>query len=112
MCAKVYNERTDVVRPTQGWFMDFMADELFNGRRIRLLTIVDNFIRISFFVGVGFGYRGSDVTVALDTAVKRYGVPERIQSNNCPERVFRRKPSLDSDPFRHLPGEPIRRWII
>ena len=27
----------------ESWSMDFMADELFNGRRIRLLTLVDNF---------------------------------------------------------------------
>ena len=29
----------------QTWSMDFVADSLFNGRRIRALTIVDNFSR-------------------------------------------------------------------
>lgn len=29
----------------QCWSMDFVADNLFNGRRIRALTVVDNFSR-------------------------------------------------------------------
>ena len=32
------------------WSMDFMSDKLFDGRRIRLLTIVDNFSRESLVV--------------------------------------------------------------
>ena len=32
------------------WSMDFMSDELFDGRRIRLLTIVDNFTRESLAI--------------------------------------------------------------
>ena len=40
--------RTRVGRPAAEqindcWAMDFMADELFDGRRIRVLTIVDHF---------------------------------------------------------------------
>ena len=32
------------------WAMDFMSDELFDGRRIRLLRIVDHFSRESIAV--------------------------------------------------------------
>ena len=49
---------TDAIRPNQCWSMEFMADELFDGRRLRLLTIVDNFSRVSPFIGVGFSYKG------------------------------------------------------
>jgi putative transposase len=35
------------------WSMDFMSDELFDGRRIRLLTIVDNHTREGLAVHVG-----------------------------------------------------------
>ena len=33
--------RTQASRPDERWAMDFMSDELFDGRRIRMLTIVD-----------------------------------------------------------------------
>ena len=52
--AKLREDRTDAIRPHQCWSMDFMADQLFDGRRLRLLTIVDNVSRVSPFIGVGF----------------------------------------------------------
>jgi putative transposase len=36
--AKLRDDRTAATRPNQCWSMDFMADELFDGRRLRLLT--------------------------------------------------------------------------
>jgi len=67
--------------------MDFMADQLFDGRRIRVLTIVDNFSRVSPLIGVDLRYKGCDVVEALSRAVKRYGLPERIQVDNGPEFI-------------------------
>lgn len=85
--AKLRDDRTDAIRPNQCWSMDFMADELFDGRRLRLLTIVDNFSRVSPFIGVGFRYRGYDVVTALNLAVAQYGVPECIRVDNGPEFI-------------------------
>ena len=59
--AKLRDDRTDTTKPNQCWSMDFMAAELFDGRRLRLLTIVDNFSRVSPFIGTGFSYKGYDV---------------------------------------------------
>jgi len=87
VCAKLREERTDAIRPNQCWSMDFMADELFDGKRLRLLTIVDNFSRVSPFIGVGFRYKGYDVVSALNLAVAQYGVPERIRVDNGPEFI-------------------------
>jgi putative transposase len=67
--------------------MDFMANELFDGRSLRLLTIVDNFSRVSPFIRVGFSYKGSDVVTALNLAVAHYGVPEHIRMDNGPEFI-------------------------
>ena len=33
--------------PNECWSMDFVSDQLFDGRRIRILTIVDNFTKVS-----------------------------------------------------------------
>jgi transposase InsO family protein len=71
--AKLREGRTEATHPNQCWSMDFMADELFDGRRLRLLTIVDNVSRVSPFIGVGFRYRGYDVVTALNLAVASMG---------------------------------------
>ncbi len=64
--------------------MDFMADELFDGRRLRLLTIVDNFNRVSSFIGVGFSYKGYDVVAALNLAVAQFGVARAYPGGQRP----------------------------
>ena len=51
------------------WSMDFMSDHLFTGSKIRLLTIVDNYTKISPAIGVGSNYRGTDVVMTLEKAV-------------------------------------------
>lgn len=45
--------------------MDFVADNLFNGRRIRALTVVDNFSRECLAIEVGQGLRGEDVVAVM-----------------------------------------------
>ncbi len=44
----------------------FMSDQLFYGRRIRILTVVDAFSRLSPAIDVRQSYRSSDVVEALD----------------------------------------------
>lgn len=53
--------------------MDSIADQLLGGRRIRVLTIVDNYSRVSPFIGVGFAYKGYDVEEALRTGEAIWG---------------------------------------
>jgi len=48
------------------WAMDFMTDELIDGRRIRLLTIVDHFTRESIATDFGQRCRGKDVVTTLE----------------------------------------------
>lgn len=79
--------------------MDFMHDELFNGRRIRLLTVVDNFSRVSPMIGVRSAYRGADVVEDLKAAAKEYGIPKRIRVDNGPEFV-----SKELDVWAYLHG--------
>ena len=45
----------------ESWSMDLMSDELFDGRRIRLLTIVDNFTRESLAIKVAASIKGEAV---------------------------------------------------
>jgi len=67
--------------------MDFMSDELFDGRRIRLLTIVDNHTRESLAIHVGRRIRGCDVVEVLERIVKDHGTPQTIRVDNGPEFI-------------------------
>jgi len=44
--------RPEISSIDQCWTMDFVADNLFNGHRIRALTVVDNFSRESLTIHV------------------------------------------------------------
>ena len=65
--------------------MDFMTDELFDGRRIRLLTIVDLFTRESLAIAVEGRFRGQDVTEVLEEISTVRPLPKTIRVDNGPE---------------------------
>ena len=67
--------------------MDFLRDELFDGRRIRVLTIVDNFTRANPAIGVKARYQATEVVETLGGAVQEYGMPKRIRVGDGPEFV-------------------------
>ena len=64
-----------------------MADELFDGRRLKVLTIVDNSSRVSPGIKVGQNLKAVDVVAALEHAVHRFGKPNTIRVDNGPEFV-------------------------
>lgn len=56
--------RTPLPKPTEPnevWSMDFMADRLSDGGQFRLLTLVDNFSRVSPEIEVDFSLNGKRV---------------------------------------------------
>ena len=64
-----------------------MANQTFDGKKIRVLTIVDNLSRVSPAIGVRRRYTGYDVVRTLEWATKRYGTPRAIRVDNGPEFV-------------------------
>lgn len=82
-------ERPDVSSINECWSMDFVADALFNGRRIRALTVVDNFSRESLAITVDHRLRGDDVVAMLDLVKSIRGLPKRIQVDNGTEFASR-----------------------
>jgi putative transposase len=69
--------------------MDFMSDELYDGRRIRLLTIVVHFTRESLAIDVGQRMRGNEVVSVLERVTSHRKLPKSIRVDNSPE--FRSK---------------------
>ena len=67
--------------------MDFMSDELYNGQRIRLLTLVDNFTRESLAIEVDTHLGGHRVVDVLQRLSKGRGLPRTIRVDNGPEFI-------------------------
>jgi putative transposase len=69
------------------WSIDFVSDQLFDGRRLRVLTVVDNHTRESLALHVGQRIGGLDVVAVLERITKQHGFPQRIQVDNGPEFI-------------------------
>ena len=82
-------QRPHVSRANVCWSMDFVADNLFNGRRIRALTVVDNFTRECLAITVGRKLTGEDVVSTMEHIQSLRGTPERIQVDNGSEFISR-----------------------
>ena len=82
-------EKTVAARPNESWSMDFMSDELFDGRRIRLLTLVDNFTRESLAIEVGQSIGGRVVAEVLTRVGTERALPRSIRVDNGPEFTSR-----------------------
>src|SRR5215472_13205877 len=69
-------------RVNERWSMDFVADTLLDGRRIRALTVVDNWSRHSPLIEVDFTLTGAKVVMALERGAKHRGYPKMITVDN------------------------------
>ena len=77
--------------PNDTWSMDFVSDALANARRIKCLTVVDDFTRESVDIAVDHGIGGAYVVRLLDQAACFRGYPRAVRTDNGPEftsRVF------------------------
>ncbi len=87
-----------------------MTDSLVDGRRFRVLTIVDNVSRVSPAIEVAMSLTGDRVVDVLERLRGTVGVPERIAIDNGPEFISK---ALDAWAYRHAirlefsrPGKP------
>lgn len=80
--------RTPVPAPTrvnERWSMDFVSDALGNGRKIRALTLVDDFTRECPVIEVDFSLPGERVVRVLDRLARTRGLPTSIRCDHGPE---------------------------
>jgi len=80
--AQLRDDRTPATVPNQVWAMDFVHDQLFDGRKIRILTIVDTFTRLSPAIEVRQQFRGADVVETLERVSREIGYPKTIRLDN------------------------------
>ena len=93
-----------------------MADQLFDGTRFRLFTLVDNFTRESLAIEVGQRFTGETVCAVLDQVVSQRGLPGEIRVDNGPEFTSK---ALDHWAYGHgvvldfsRPGKPTDNAFI
>ena len=73
--------------PGHVWSYDFVEDRTQDGRKIRLLTVIDEFTRRSLAIVVARRLRSDDVLHCLAELFAIHGPPEHMRSDNGPEFV-------------------------
>ena len=60
------------------WSMDFVSDQLYDGRKLRALTLIDAYTRECLAIHVDQGIRGDDVVEVLGAVRAQRHAPQRI----------------------------------
>lgn len=71
----------------ESWSMDFMHDQLADGRSIRLFNVIDDFYREGLGIEVDFSLPSQRVVRALDQIIEWRGKPKSIRCDNGPEYI-------------------------
>lgn len=114
--AKLRDDRRPATRSNETWAMDFVHDQLANGQKLRVLTIVDTFSRFSPALEPRFTFRGADVAAVLEKVGRQVGLPATIRVDQGTEFVSR---DLDLWAYQHgvtldfsRPGKPTDNAFI
>jgi putative transposase len=110
-------EQIQLTAPNQCWSMDFVMDALFDGRRFRALTLVDNFSRECLEIEVGASLKGDDVVRVMERMkLARGSRPKRIKVDNGSEFISK---ALDKWAYENgvildfsRPGKPTDKAFI
>ncbi|WP_085942648.1 IS3 family transposase [Acidovorax sp. NO-1] len=98
------------------WSMDFVSDSLSGGRRLKYLTVADDFSHESVEIAVDFGISGQYVTRVLDRAALFRGYPQAVRTDNGPEFTSREFMAwAQAHGIRHIliqPGRPMQNGYI
>lgn len=83
-------ELLSATEPNERWSLDFMADSLHDGRRFRVLTVLDQYTRECVALHAAASLPATAVTEILDQALSERGVaPESLRVDNGTEFTSR-----------------------
>ena len=75
-------------QPNAVWCVDFVQDQTATGRKLRFLTVTDEFTRESLAVEVGLNLPAATVCAVLGKAIAKRGcAPAHLRSDNGPEFI-------------------------
>jgi putative transposase len=114
--ARLRQPKQDISKINQVWSMDFVADALFDGRKLRTLTVVDHYTRESLAIDVGQSLKGEDVVMTLNRIIATRNLPEKIKVDNGSEFISK---AMDRWAYEHgveldfsRPGRPTDNAMI
>lgn len=81
--------RRRATRPNEVWSYDFVFDQTADGRRLKILPIVDEYTRECVAMLVGRRLTARDVVKAVGKAARERGMPQHLRSDNGPEFIAR-----------------------
>lgn len=94
----------------QVWTYDFIFDALTNGRKLKMLTVVDEFTRVALAIRVDTSIRAKAVIELLQELFEKQGAPRFLRSDNGPEFIAKELHSWlkakGSETFYIAPGSP------
>ena len=103
-------------RVNEVWSMDFVSDSLANGRRLKCLTVADDFSHECVDIATDYGIGGLYVTRLLDRAALFRGYPVAVRTDNGPEFTSRAFMAwAQTHGIRHIliqPGRPMQNGYI
>ena len=102
--------------PNQSWSMDYVADGLIDGRKLRVLAIVDDYSRECLALEVDTSLPGARVVAVLERLAELRGLPWSITVDHGPEFEGR---ALDAWAYKRAvrlafirPGKPIENAYV
>ena len=102
--------------PNQMWSMDFMHDSLYDGRKVKIFNVLEDFNRQALCMEVDTSMNSRRTIGLLDQLVDIHGKPYAIRSDNGPE--FMSHIFLDWCHRRRIyhqfiqPGKPVQNSLI
>ena len=85
--ARVMQPLVVPVAPNETWSMDFMHDTLMNGRKFRVLNIIDDYNREALKIEPYFSISAQRVITILERVILEKGKPKVIRVDNGPEFI-------------------------
>ena len=79
---RLYSEQG--LYPNHAWGMDFLSDALFDGHRLRQLTVIDLYTRESIGICVGQNLRSTEIAEMNTIALTRL-LPQLLKTHNGSE---------------------------
>lgn len=77
--------RYRAIAPHDVWAVDFVHDALRDGRRLKILTVTDEYSKAALATIPATSIKAHDVTNALERLMTIYGPPKFLRSDNGPE---------------------------
>lgn len=102
--------------PNQRWSLDFMSDALADGRRLRILNVIDDFSRECLAAVVDTSLSGERVARELDRIAETRGYPCMVVSDNGTEltsnAILKWQEGCKVEWHYIAPGKPMQNGLV